>query len=481
MKLNIQGHSFLYEVENIIRLFYPGEKIEHSQSDADFITIMQVQGKTVLLRADAFGKGAELVMPVGLKEQEYEFALCTLLFRLLCSKTGTRPPWGVLTGVRPVRLVHSLLESGLSDDEIVASFAKQYQAESSKALLAAKTARAEQKLLASNSPKAFSLYIGIPFCPTRCLYCSFISQAVQQTNKLMPEFVALLQKELAFIAEVAHKCGLSLQTIYIGGGTPTTLSALQLRQVMGTVRSCFDFSKLLEYTVEAGRPDTLLGGEGKEKLCVIREYGADRVSINPQTMNDAVLRRIGRAHTAAQTIEAYHLAREAGFNIINMDVIAGLPLDTPESFMNTMERVVALAPENITVHTLTVKRSSSLREAPDAFAHDGADLSVLLDKSREQLYLAGYGPYYLYRQKGTRQNLENVGYAKPGCESRYNVYIMEELHTVLAAGAGGVTKLCAPLNQIQRVFNFKYPHEYIGRFDEIISRKAAIGSFYERY
>ena len=480
MKLNIQGHSFLYEVENTIRLFFPGEKLEQTQQNADITAIMQHNDIDVHLFANVFGESAETTIAQNLDDQDYEFALCTLLFHLLCKRTGARPPWGVLTGVRPVRLVHPLLEAGFSNDEVVEYFAKRYQTEKSKALLAVQTARAEQKLLTGNNSKAFSLYIGIPFCPTRCLYCSFISQAVKQTNKLMPEFTEYLQKELLLIADIVRKCGLLLQTIYIGGGTPTTLSTKQLAQIMNTVSANFDFSNLLEYTVEAGRPDTLLGESGKEKLSVIREYGADRISINPQTMNDAVLHKIGRAHTGAHTIAAYESARKAGYNIINMDVIAGLPTDTPESFMSTIEQVQALAPENITVHTLTVKRSSDLRDAPDAFVQSG-DISSLLDESRDQLLKAGYESYYLYRQKGTRQNLENVGYAKPGCESRYNVYIMEEVHTILAAGAGGVTKLCMPPNKIQRVFNFKYPHEYIARFDEIISRKAAIRSFYESY
>ena len=481
MRLNIDGHSFLYEVENIVRLFYPGEKLDLTPENADISTIMKQDCENVYLKAVAFGKVAEKTFTQGLGEQEYEFALCTLLFRLLCEKTGIKPPWGILTGVRPVRLVHPLFEAGLTDDEIVEHFLEKYQTESAKARLAVQTAREEQIILAENDYSTFSLYIGIPFCPTRCLYCSFVSQAVQQANKLMPEFTELLKRELEQLAEIVRECGLRLQTVYIGGGTPTTISAAQLAEIMRTVQDSFDLSNLCEYTVEAGRPDTLLGDEGREKLAVIKALGADRVSINPQTMNDEVLSKIGRAHTAAQTLDAYKLAREAGFAIINMDTIAGLPGDSPESFMNTMKQVIALEPENVTVHTLTIKRSSDLRDEPNAFEQGGCNISALLDEGREQLFAAGYSPYYLYRQKGTRQNLENVGYTKPGFASRYNVYIMEEVHTILAAGAGGVTKLCLPPNEIKRVFNFKYPHEYISRFDEIAARKAAVRSFYERY
>jgi oxygen-independent coproporphyrinogen-3 oxidase len=240
---------------------------------------------------------------------------------------------------------------------------------------------------------------------------------------------------------------------------------------MAAIRDEFDFSHLLEYTVEAGRADTIT----PEILAVMREYGASRVSVNPQTMDDSILLRIGRAHTVRQVSDAFRMARDAGFAVINMDLIAGLPDELPEVFLRGLDEVIALDPGNITVHTLTVKRSSNLRGLDNAFEDSACDLSDMMSQAYERLGTAGYGPYYLYRQKATRQNLENVGCSKKGMECRYNVYMMGDIHTVLAVGAGAVTKICAGENRIQRIFNFKYPYEYIRRFDEVISRKEKAG------
>jgi oxygen-independent coproporphyrinogen-3 oxidase len=298
---------------------------------------------------------------------------------------------------------------------------------------------------------------------------------VDKAGKLIPEYVRLLCEELRITASLMRECGLILQTVYIGGGTPTTLSASQLGRVMSVIRDEFDFSGLQEYTVEAGRADTVT----PEVLEVMRGYGADRVSINPQTMDDDTLSRIGRAHTVAQVVGAFRMAKAAGFPVINMDLIAGLPGESPESFLCGLDEVIALDPGNITIHTLTVKRSSNLRGQAGAFEDVDYDLSVMLTQARERLAEAGYGPYYLYRQKATRQNLENVGYSKKGMECRYNVYMMSDTHNVTATGAGGVTKMCRA-DRIKRIFNLKYPYEYIARFDELIARKGKVREFYER-
>ena len=290
----------------------------------------------------------------------------------------------------------------------------------------------------------------------------------------MQPYVDCLCKEVEAIRDEADKAGLMLCSIYIGGGTPTSLSATQLRQLMGTVRDCFDLSTIVEYTVEAGRPDCT----DAEKLAVIKEYGATRISINPQTFSDEVLENIGRKHSAQDILDCYVEARAAGHDDINMDLIAGLPGDTVEGFEKSLRQAIALDPENITVHTLTLKRASRI-VIEDQKENDYADVAAMLEKCH-LLAEAGYRPYYLYRQKNTLQNLENVGWCKPGHEGYYNIYIMEEVQTILSAGAGGSTKLVADGGKrMQRIFNFKYPTEYIQRFDEVLERKKGVADFYD--
>ena len=328
-------------------------------------------------------------------------------------------------------------------------------------------------------PNDISLYVGIPFCPTRCSYCSFVSRTVgdKATRALVQPYVDKLCAELTAIRETADRCGLHIRTFYIGGGTPTSLSAAQLEQLMSHIAKTFDLAKLDEYTVEAGRPDCT----DAEKLRIIKKYGATRISINPQTFSDQVLQNIGRRHTAQDIIDCFAAARAAGHKNINMDLIAGLPGDTVEGFEASLRQAIALDPENITVHTLTLKRASNI--VVEHRAADYADVAAMLGKC-SLLADAGYRPYYMYRQKGTLQNLENIGWAKPGFECLYNIYIMEEVHTILSAGAGGSTKLVIPgrrRGKIERIFNFKYPTEYIDRFAELLDRKKAVEDFYARY
>lgn len=280
----------------------------------------------------------------------------------------------------------------------------------------------------------------------------------------MEEYVQKLCQEIAYTAKTAQKAGLNLKTIYIGGGTPTAISALQLEQVMKTVQTCFDLSKVLEYTVEAGRPDCT----DLEKLQIIKKYGANRVSINPQTFSDTVLKAIGRSHTHQDFLDCVALARKVGFESINMDLIAGLPQDTLESFERSLRGCIDLGAENITVHTLTLKRASNLviQEKKDP----AADVAKMIEKN-QILKNKGYQPYYMYRQKSTLENLENVGFSQTGHESLYNIYIMEEIQTIISCGAGGVSKVIGPAGQIQRVYNFKYPFEYVKDFQQILKRK----------
>ncbi|MDD6033347.1 MAG: coproporphyrinogen dehydrogenase HemZ, partial [Oscillospiraceae bacterium] len=326
---------------------------------------------------------------------------------------------------------------------------------------------AQQELLKGDQPRDYSLYLSIPYCPSRCSYCSFVSHAItgKKALELVPKYVRTLVRELSLTAEIAKEAGLRLRSVYIGGGTPTALTAAQLREVTNAVRSYFPLTPDVEYTIEAGRADTL----DEEKLRVIKEAGAGRISINPQTFSDSVLQAIGRKHTAEDVVRCYELAREIGFDSINMDFIAGLPTDTYESFCRSIDRAVELAPENITVHTLAIKRSSDLF-ASGYVTEDYRPAQRMVEYAYERLTAAGYLPYYLYRQKNIVGNLENVGYAKPGHFGRYNVYIMEEVQTILAAGAGAVSKAVLP-DDLVRVYNYKYPNEYITGFEDILARK----------
>ena len=372
-------------------------------------------------------------------------------------------PWGILTGVRPVKVLAKLSDEQATEKLLVS----QEKLRLSRAIDAV-----QQPMIAQIPKNSFSLYVSIPFCPTRCSYCSFVSHSVDKAAARMEEYLDKLLEELVQTATVAKQLGLQLDTIYFGGGTPTTLSAEQLKRLFGALDS-FDTSHLREFTVEAGRPDTIT----REKLLAIKQAGAQRISVNPQTMRDSVLEAVGRRHTTAQTEQAYALAREVGFRCINMDLIAGLPTDTPEGFCQSLDHVIALSPENITVHSLSLKRAATLFHEWDRNTGSGA--AQMIDYTHAQLGMAGYLPYYLYRQKNTADNQENTGYAKRGTESLYNMYIMEELQTILAVGAGATTKLVdAESGRIARIANHKFPYEYLDRFDDIAEKNKQIFGFF---
>lgn len=405
-----------------------------------------------------------------------ELILCQLLYKIMSEITGIVPEWGCLTGIRPVKKVNALLDEGRTKSEIFAELKGKYFTSDRKLELAYQTAVTQKKYFDSLDRRSFSLYISIPFCPSRCSYCSFVSHSIESAGakKLLPEYVKMLCGEIEQTAHIADELGLHADTIYIGGGTPTSLSAEQLEAVMGAVKKSFDISKIREYTVEAGRSDTITA----QKLEVIKKNGATRISVNPQTMNDNVLKAIGRRHTAQDVIDAYRLARRLGFDNINMDTIAGLPTDTPDGFRHTIDTLCGLDPESITIHTLTVKRSSAL------FGQDNINvdsrISDMVNYGQNALGERGYLPYYLYRQKNTVDNLENVGYAKDGFECLYNIYIMEEAQTILAVGAAGSTKLVNPdTGKIERLFNYKFPYEYISRHEKMLEKKQKIYTFYE--
>lgn len=486
--LIIDNHNFHYELENLCRVFYPNEKIvtTHDKTQNGDITVYTSRitikdQETLTVRIQCEGK--EYIKTDWIPdsrpdlEEECERCMAVLLYHILVEITGIHPSWGILTGVRPIKLMRRLVSAG-GEESAANYFGERLLVSPQKTRLALTTMKAEQAILDLSRKDSYSLYLSIPFCPTRCAYCSFVSQSVEKAKRLMPEYVDLLCEELRETASIAQKMGLRLETAYIGGGTPTTLNAQQLRQILSTVRACFDFTHCREFTVEAGRPDTIT----QERLEALREFGIDRISINPQTFNDHVLEVIGRKHDTRQTREAFALARKMGFRHINMDLIAGLPEDSLESFTYTLKEVCGLNPESITVHTLSMKKSSQLtKQGKELYREECIETSRMLDFAGELLYEKGYAPYYLYRQSRMVGNLENVGWSKPGYEGLYNVYVMDETHTILGCGAGAVTKLKQPGGEnLQRVFNFKYPYEYISRFHEMLERKQTIVDFYRQ-
>ena len=478
MILAVAGHNFRFETENVIRIFFPLEKLtiteEKPSSQEDYIYTYLENG---VIGCEVFisGKTEKREESVqGKEEKEAELILAQLLYDILTQFTGITPPWGVLTGVRPSKLLRNLMDTN-GEAGAVDYFRNQLYVSDKKTQLALSVAKAEHRIIALSGEKSYSLYVSIPFCPTRCSYCSFVSHSVAQAKKLIPDYVKLLCREIADVSKIASELGLNLETIYFGGGTPTSLGEEDLLCITDAVKNNFDVNNVREYTIEAGRPDTL----NKEKLAIMKNAGVTRISINPQTFNGEVLERIGRKHSPEMTVEAFETARKAGFDNINMDFIAGLPGDTYESFRNSIDKTVSLSPENITVHTLALKRAANIvtQGETDSVYNETAKM---LDYSNSALYENGYFPYYMYRQSKSVGNNENVGWSKDGRECLYNIYMMEEIHTVLAAGGGAVTKLKAPFeNRIDRIFNFKYPYEYISRFDEQSERKKKIYEFYE--
>ncbi len=484
------NHAFHYETENLVRLFFPNDKIT-VQNEAPpegtlpLITTLitpEENSRRIFVSAAFSGFYAEDAKTIDISaespedaEKTLERALAVCLYGVLVKLTGRKQPWGILTGVRPIKLFRRLTEQ-YGEARAKDYFQRELLVSEEKTRLSAVTEKYEKKVLALSQPRSFSLYVSIPFCPSRCSYCSFVSQTIENAGKLIEPYFALLCQELAATAEIAAACNLRLESVYIGGGTPTTLSASQLNTLIAEIRRHFAMETCREFTIEAGRPDTI----DREKLEAIAEGGVDRISINPQTLNDDILKVIGRKHSAAETIEAFALAREVGFRHINMDLIAGLPTETPDSFVHTLNRICELSPESVTVHTLSMKRSSRLtlqgRELDTAKESPAAEM---LRYGEKKLTQEGYHPYYLYRQTRMEGNLENVGWSKEGFDGLYNIFVMDETHTILGCGAGAVSKLKKPLSEsLERIFNYKYPYEYINGFEELLRRKERVKTFY---
>ena len=481
MIILVKNHPYRYDMENISTIFFPYEKIrifENACDETDPVTVItEIKDNVLTVDASVYDKHKTESVTAD-DEMDLQNALSVLLYNVLSDILQIKYPWGLLYGVRPARRMHALTDSS-SEEEAKRVFREKYLVNYEKTELTASVMHSENKIIALSECKSFSLYISIPFCPTRCSYCSFVSHAIENTVKLVDPYVDLLIKEIEETAKYAKSLGLKLETVYFGGGTPTTLSAKNLSRLFEAIEKNFDLITVREYTVEAGRPDTVT----KEKLLALKSAGVSRISINPQTFNDDVLKIIGRHHTSAQTLSAFELARNCGFDHINMDFIAGLPSDTLSSFEESLCKGVELDAESITVHTLSLKSGAYMATKESAFDSSPKKIvASMVDFSNKALKENGYHPYYMYRQGKSLGNLENVGWCKDGYDCLYNVFMMDETHTVLAVGAGAVIKLKDPNSgKIERVYNYKYPYEYIDRFDEILKRKQSIKRFYDEY
>ncbi len=479
MKLIINGAVKPYYIQMLAMLFFPGEKFP-TEPDADDGKTAQlelrVDGETAVASATVCADGKTAAAEVLLSrdgisaEKQAQLAMGGAFFDACIKLTGHTPPWGMLTGVRPAKLALEMLESGRTREEAIRFFENVYRTSHAKACLAASTAECSRRIVTDKRRHECSLYIAIPFCPTRCSYCSFVSYTSPKLLAMIPEYLQVLCEDVRHTLDMIRATGLRLASIYIGGGTPTVLDARQLELLLEQLRDAA--AGVDEFTLEAGRPDTI----SAEKLAVARACGVTRISVNTQTLNEQVLRNIGRSHTTEDFFRAYAAAADAGFRDINVDLIAGLPGDTPESFRSSVDRVAALSPTDITVHTFSVKKSAELRTGGhDVYDRDGEFAACEVDYASRTLLGAGYIPYYMYRQKNTVGNLENVGYSLPGHEGLYNIFMMDEVHTVFACGASSVTKLVGTgaggEREIQRLSEPKYPYEYLRADGESRSEK----------
>ncbi|NCE63620.1 coproporphyrinogen dehydrogenase HemZ [Pseudoflavonifractor sp. 524-17] len=497
MRIYFQGdavsrHDFRYAAEQMMLTLFPGQRPEYPQAmpDGEDNAVVLTLEET----ADGFTAAAQVMLgsrretaacQCGKAECTGELEEYRALQRILklafyqaaAALLGKEPPWGALTGVRPVKLPVKAMARGLTPEQAREELIHTYRVSPARADLAMDCARASVRAKESLRGDEASLYIGIPFCPTRCAYCSFVSADVHRALRLVDPFLEALREEIALTGALLREAGYFVRTVYIGGGTPTTLSAPQLDALLAAVGESIDLSRCTEYTVEAGRPDTITW----EKLAALARGGVRRVSVNPQTMEDHVLRAMGRAHTAADILRAFQLVRQAGIPCVNMDLIAGLPEDTAEGFRRSLDQILALEPENITVHTLALKKGSRLMgdgSAPAPRLPDAQAVDEMLSYAWSALGRAGQAPYYLYRQKYMSGSFENVGWSVPGWESLYNICMMEELHPILALGGGGVTKLIHPATgRIDRLANPKYPQEYLQRLERIRQDKRRAADF----
>ena len=486
MKLELRGHDERYVVEQSLMNLFPGEKpvygpIGPGEDNWAVITVddapglcrvtveLNHQGKTASQHLDAPLSGTDFE-----QEGQRRHAIGRCFFLAARAVTGDTPPWGMLTGVRPDKPATWALAEGRAPEDVRAMLEQAYFVTPDRAALAVETGAAALAVSRDLAPRDIAVYVGIPFCPTRCAYCSFVSQSVEKSFALVEPYVDALVAEIRAGGEMVRRAGLRVRSFYMGGGTPTTLTAGQMDRVLTAWEASFDRDGCREVTVEAGRPDTITA----DKLAVLQSHGVTRISVNPQTMEDHVLRAIGRRHTAAAIDEAMELVGRYRFPHVNMDLIAGLPADSPEGFCRSLDRCLDYGTDNVTVHTLALKKGS--RILLEGLPVPGPeDVAAMLDYAAPALRGRGYAPYYLYRQKYMSGSFENIGWSHPGAQCLYNIEIMSELCSILSFGAGGSTKMVVPgTNRIQRAFNPKYPKEYIERPEKCLANQAEFAAFY---
>ena len=479
--IELKGHDYKYEIAELFKLFTTqfkfikeDEKFEKALinefiKDEDYIkstTKYYENNDLKLCKEEVFNINS-------LNEEEIKKKSKTIIkrsiFKVLSELYDTYVPWGILTGIRPVKIVHSLLDEGLSEVEIRQNLKDNYLIKDEKIDLALDIAKRERVFIYPIDKNKISLYVSIPFCPTRCVYCSFPSNPMKQFGHLRENYVKAIVKEIKGLAKLLKETNKEIETLYIGGGTPTTLEAEQLDNLIKALFMELDLTKIKEFTVEAGRPDTIT----REKLEVMKKHNVNRISINPQTMNNETLVKIGRDHNVDDIVRCFNMARDLGFNNINMDIILGLVDENVEMVRNTLERIKELSPESLTVHTLAIKRASTLKENLDKYELTRYEEMVsMINLSMEYAKSMGLNPYYMYRQKHMLGNLENIGYAKEGFECIYNIQIMEEKQSNLAVGAGAISKyVYVDEDRIERTDNVKNVEIYIDRVDEMIERK----------
>ncbi len=479
MILEINGNISRYYAESLVLLFFPGSKFpEDSTLDTDKIKVSVTAkekegvfwGQVSISEESGSKAVADYTVPSEVVEGKSEEMCLKLasggaMLKAGRDFTGVMPPWGMLTGVRPAKMASDIMNKGASPREAEKLLCETFLCTADKARLAVMTAVTESVYITEKARKECSIYIAIPFCPSKCSYCSFVSFTSERLLSLIPEYLVALVSDIRDKFSIVSDLGLRVSTVYIGGGTPTVLSADQLEFLLGTVASCTDISALDEFTLEAGRPDTIT----EAKLRVAAKYGVTRISVNTQTLNDDVLKSIGRAHTAEDFFRAYDLALKSGIRDINVDLIAGLPGESLESFVDSLSRVCELSPTNITVHTFYAKRAAEVvKNNKEVYRIKDMETTAAVEYSQKKLISEGYVPYYMYRQKNTVANLENVGYSKPGHEGIYNIMMMDEIHTVFGAGASAMTKLVSRSEadmKIVRICEPKYPYEYLDGHD----------------
>jgi len=481
--------GYINELAELVRAFFPGVTVKIANKDfkefsindlifkcyhtrkedntieatVEFFTGTELKGK--------FHKLCKLDQSLSEFEQRRIIKNCIklLLYDVLEDLTGRSLEWGSLTGIRPTKIVHGLMDEGFEEEKILNILYDDYRVSSEKASLLIDIAKVQRPFFEENHPKKISVYINIPICTTKCLFCSFPSATIERCSHLIDDYIMALEKEIKIMAQVAKEKGIEVETVYIGGGTPTSLNIFQLEKVLSAIQKYWGFQNWKEYTVEGGRPDTM----DKEKLRLLKDHNVTRISINPQTMNNKTLEAIGRNHRAEEIVHCFNMAREIGFDSINMDVIVGLPGEGIKEAHHTMGVIKELCPDNFTVHTLAVKRASKLKDNLDDYKFAPTDIAVhMMDIFYQGAISMGMRPYYLYRQKYMLGNMENIGFAIPSKESIYNMQIMEDQQTIWAFGAAAISKFCYPSEgRIERAPNVKNIDEYINRVDEMIERK----------